>query len=81
MGYVPPLAPGLFIRALRTFCGLSRSELARRTGIHPTRIALLEEAVGRPTVEELDTLWCCFASNAPPVPEPDPPLPLRTTRS
>jgi len=81
MGYVPPLAPGLFIRALRAFCGFSRLELARRSGIHADRLALLEAAAGRPTVEELDTLWCCFASNAPSVPEPDPPLPVRTTRS
>ena len=63
---IPPRGPGEVLRAVRLFRGLPRVELARRAGMHPDRLALLEGAIGRPTFEELNVLWETLCKASPP---------------
>jgi helix-turn-helix protein len=58
-----PLSPGVFFRALRTFKGWSREEVARRAQMSPGRVARIE-AGAVPTAEELGGLWRTFGGSS-----------------
>jgi transcriptional regulator with XRE-family HTH domain len=58
-----PGNPGLGIRVRRIVCQLNQSELAQRSGVHQSRISLLENGYTRPSARERRLLATVLGCN------------------